>query len=160
MEQTLCSGCLSMYCRACVRAQGEALRQVEGLLARLEAAEALYPSSQAFAAHYPLYKSPEFTGRVKAMCLWYNMTKHHRLKLQILGKLLMMLHTKKKQDETSDSGIRYFIFLSFLFLFFFLFVLRKVIGTSSWVNGSFSFFFIALELRTRPTAAARNLDAP
>ncbi|XP_047366755.1 mitogen-activated protein kinase kinase kinase 4 isoform X2 [Vespa velutina] len=105
IEHTLCSGCLSMYCRACVRAQGEALRQVEGLLARLEAAEALYPSSQAFAVHYPLYKSPEFTGRVKAMCLWYNMTKHHRLKLQILGKLLMMLHTKKKQDETSDSGI-------------------------------------------------------
>ncbi|XP_043681622.1 mitogen-activated protein kinase kinase kinase 4 [Vespula pensylvanica] len=105
VEHTLCSGCLSMYCRACVRAQGEALRQVEGLLARLEAAEALYPSSQAFAAHYPSYKSPEFTGRVKAMCLWYNMTKHHRLKLQILGKLLMMLHTKKKQDETSDSGI-------------------------------------------------------
>ncbi|KAI4498829.1 hypothetical protein M0802_006004 [Mischocyttarus mexicanus] len=105
-EQTsLCSGCLSMYCRPCVRSQGEALRQVEGLLARLEAAEALYPSSQAFATHYPLYKSPEFTGRVKAMCLWYNMTKHHRLKLQILGKLLMMLHTKKKQDETSDSGI-------------------------------------------------------
>ncbi|KAL2737822.1 mitogen-activated protein kinase kinase kinase 4 isoform X2 [Vespula squamosa] len=105
VEQSICSGCLSMYCRACVRAQGEALRQVEGLLARLEAAEALYPSSQAFATHYPLYKSPEFTGRVKAMCLWYNMTKHHRLKLQILGKLLMMLHTKKKQDETSDSGI-------------------------------------------------------
>lgn len=104
-EHPLCTGCLSMYCRGCVRAQGEALRQVEGLLARLEAAEALYPSSQAFAGHYPLYKSPEFTGRVKAMCLWYNMTKHHRLKLQILGKLLMMLHTKKKQDDTNDSGI-------------------------------------------------------
>ncbi|XP_015440296.1 PREDICTED: mitogen-activated protein kinase kinase kinase 4, partial [Dufourea novaeangliae] len=107
IELGVCPGCLSMYCRACARAQGEALQQVEDLLARLEAAEALYPSSQALAAHYPLYKSPEFTGRVKAMCLWYNMTKHHRLKLQILGKLLMMLHTKKKHDDPGDSGIRF-----------------------------------------------------
>ncbi|CAL7935979.1 unnamed protein product [Xylocopa violacea] len=105
IELGICPGCLSMYCRSCARAQGEALQQVECLLARLEVAEALYPSSQAFAAHYPLYKSTEFTGRVKAMCLWYNMTKHHRLKLQILGKLLMMLHTKKKHDDTGDSGI-------------------------------------------------------
>lgn len=106
IELGICPGCLSMYCRACARAQGEALQQVEGLLSRLEVAEALYPSSQAFAAHYPLYKSTEFIGRVKAMCLWYNMTKHHRLKLQILGKLLMMSHTKKKHDDTGDSGIR------------------------------------------------------
>ncbi|XP_012137169.1 mitogen-activated protein kinase kinase kinase 4 isoform X2 [Megachile rotundata] len=105
IELGICPGCLSMYCRACARAQGEALQQVEGLLARLEVAESLYPSSQALAAQYPLYKSTEFIGRVKAMCLWYNMTKHHRLKLQILGKLLMMLRTKKKHDENVDSGI-------------------------------------------------------
>ncbi|KAL6427708.1 hypothetical protein ACFW04_008865 [Cataglyphis niger] len=105
IELSVCPGCLSMYCRACAREQGEALQQVEGLLARLEAAEALYPSCQAFAANYPLYKSPEFTDRVKAMCLWYNMTKHHRLKLQILGRLLMMLHSKKKQEDFNDSGI-------------------------------------------------------
>ncbi|XP_070165068.1 mitogen-activated protein kinase kinase kinase 4 isoform X4 [Polyergus mexicanus] len=105
IELGVCQGCLSMYCRACAREQGEALQQVEGLLARLEAAEALYPSCQAFAANYPLYKSPEFTDRVKAMCLWYNMTKHHRLKLQILGRLLMMLHSKKKQEDFNDSGI-------------------------------------------------------
>ncbi|TGZ50963.1 Mitogen-activated protein kinase kinase kinase 4 [Temnothorax longispinosus] len=105
IELSICPGCLSMYCRACARAQGEALQQVEGLLARLETAEALYPSSHAFAVNYPLYKSPEFTDRVKAMCLWYNMTKHHRFKLLILGRLLMMLHSKKKQDEFNDSGI-------------------------------------------------------
>ncbi|XP_078047045.1 mitogen-activated protein kinase kinase kinase 4 isoform X1 [Augochlora pura] len=105
VELSTCSGCLSMYCRACAKAQGEALQQIEGLLARLDAAEALYPSSQALGAQYPLYKSSEFTGRVKAMCLWYNMTKHHRLKLQILGKLLMMSHTKKKLDDPVDSGI-------------------------------------------------------
>lgn len=93
-----------MYCRACVRTQIDALRQVEILLARLEAAETLFPSSQAFAIQYPLSKSLEFTGRVKAMCLWYNMTKQHRLKLLILGKLLMLLHTKKKHDDNTDSG--------------------------------------------------------
>ncbi|KAG5339661.1 M3K4 kinase, partial [Acromyrmex charruanus] len=105
IEVGVCPGCLSMYCRACARAQGEALQQVEALLARLEVAEALYPSSHAFAVNYPLYKSSEFTDRVKAMCLWYNMTKHHRFKLQILGRLLMMLHSKKKQDDFNDSGI-------------------------------------------------------
>ncbi|XP_006619036.1 mitogen-activated protein kinase kinase kinase 4 [Apis dorsata] len=104
IELGICPGCLSMYCRACARAQGEALQQVEILLSRLESAEALYPSSQAFAIHYPLYKSTEFTDRVKAMCLWYNMTKHHQLKLQILGKLLMRSHTKRKHDD-GDSGI-------------------------------------------------------
>ncbi|XP_011688752.1 PREDICTED: mitogen-activated protein kinase kinase kinase 4 [Wasmannia auropunctata] len=105
VELGVCPGCLSMYCRACARAQGEALQQVEALLARLEVVEALYPSSHAFAVYHPLYKSPEFTDRVKAMCLWYNLTKHHRFKLQILGRLLMMLHSKKKQDEFNDSGI-------------------------------------------------------
>ncbi|KAG5320092.1 M3K4 kinase, partial [Pseudoatta argentina] len=105
IEVGVCPGCLSMYCRACARAQGEALQQVEALLARLEVTEALYPSSHAFAVNYPLYKSLEFTDRVKAMCLWYNMTKHHRFKLQILGRLLMMLHSKKKQDDFNDSGI-------------------------------------------------------
>ncbi|XP_043474210.1 mitogen-activated protein kinase kinase kinase 4 [Leptopilina heterotoma] len=103
-ENTICYGCLSMYCRTCVRTQIDALKQVEVLLARLEAAETLFPSSQAFASQYPLSKSLEFTGRVKAMCLWYNMTRQHRLKLLILGKLLMLLHTKKKHDDNTDSG--------------------------------------------------------
>lgn len=113
-----------MYCRACARAQGEALQQVESLLARLEVAESLYPSSHAFGASYPLYKSPEFTDRVKAMCLWYNMTKHHRFKLQILGRLLMMLHSKKKQDDFTDSGIRYLDFETTLFWQYFRIVLE------------------------------------
>ncbi|XP_043290095.1 mitogen-activated protein kinase kinase kinase 4 isoform X2 [Venturia canescens] len=103
--EILCPGCLSMHCRACARSQLCAMKQVENLLSRLEAAEALYPSSQAFANYYPMYKSSEFTDRVKAMCLWYNMTKHHRLKLMILGKLLMMLDTTKSHYDHSDSGI-------------------------------------------------------
>ena len=109
IDSTLCGGCLSMYCRDCIRAQSEALKQVENLLTRLEAAEALFPSSQAFSLQYPLYKSLEFSGRVKAMCLWYNMTKHHRLKLIILGRLLTLLNKSKKQDDNSflDSGLGY-----------------------------------------------------
>jgi mitogen-activated protein kinase kinase kinase 4 len=45
--------------------QNQALKDVEKLLQRLEAAEALYPSSKAFAAQHPLYKCSQFVGRVK-----------------------------------------------------------------------------------------------
>ncbi|KAK0097700.1 hypothetical protein PV326_014408 [Microctonus aethiopoides] len=102
----LCSGCLSMYCQSCSHSRMTALKQVKQLLSRLEIAESLYPSSQAFAAHFPLYKSIAFTGRIKAMCLWYNMTRHHYLKLRILGKLLMLLNKSMNNCETgTDSGI-------------------------------------------------------
>lgn len=77
-----------------MESQNEALRDVEALLKRLEEAESLFPSSQAFAELYPLYSSPEIVGRVKAMCLWYNMTKHQRLKMNILGRLLALLENK------------------------------------------------------------------
>ncbi|XP_034936815.1 mitogen-activated protein kinase kinase kinase 4 [Chelonus insularis] len=92
----LCPGCLSMHCRSCLHSQMAALKQVEDLLNRLETAEALFPSSHAFGLHYPEYKSQEFIDRVKAMCLWYNMTRHHRLKVQILGKLLMLLDNNER----------------------------------------------------------------
>lgn len=85
---TCCSGCLSIHCRECNEQQTFALKEIESLLTRLEAAEALYPSSQSMGSHYPIYQSAEFVGIVKTMCLWYNMTKHHRLKLAILGKHL------------------------------------------------------------------------
>lgn len=50
-------------------------------------------------------------GRVKAMCLWYNMTKHQRLKLNILGKLLTMLENRQGDwpipgDESSTGIVR------------------------------------------------------
>lgn len=64
-----------------------ALREVEELLTRLEAAESLYPSSQSMASHHPIYRCESFVGRVKAMCLWYNITKHQQLKLLMVGKL-------------------------------------------------------------------------
>lgn len=83
-----CAGCISMYCKDCLAAQTLALKQVESLLNRLEYAESLYQSTKSFGSSYPLYKSDNFTDRIKALCLWYNMTRHHRLKLLILGKLL------------------------------------------------------------------------
>ncbi|RZF44830.1 hypothetical protein LSTR_LSTR000782 [Laodelphax striatellus] len=93
---TPCTGlCLSMSCPTCFEDQNCALRDVEGMLTRLEAAEALYPSSKSFAAQHPLYLSDKFTARVKAMCLWYNMTKHHRLKLLILVRHLLS-HAARK----------------------------------------------------------------
>lgn len=76
-----------MYCKDCQEQQTIALREVEELLTRLEAAEALFPSSQVLGNLHQVYKSPEFVGRVKAMCLWYNITRHHRLKLLIVGKI-------------------------------------------------------------------------
>lgn len=72
-----------------------ALREVEGMLTRLEAAEALYPSSQAMGALHPIYKSQSFVGRIKSMCLWYNITKQNKLKLSILGKILARLQDEK-----------------------------------------------------------------
>lgn len=104
-----CPGCLSINCIACLEAQNDALREIEKLLNRLENAESLFPSSKAFAELYPLYSSSEIVGRVKAMCLWYNMTKHQRLKLNILGKLLTMVETRQGDwpmsgDDTSTGN--------------------------------------------------------
>ena len=64
-SKCVCAGCLSMYCHSCVDIQNQALRDVEKLLQRLEAAETLYPSSKAFASQHPLYKCSQFVGRVK-----------------------------------------------------------------------------------------------
>lgn len=80
-----------MYCKDCQEQQTIALREVEELLTRLEAAEALFQSSKALGNLHPVYKSPKFVGRVKAMCLWYNITRHHRLKLLIVGKIFARL---------------------------------------------------------------------
>ncbi|KAL1122360.1 hypothetical protein AAG570_003765 [Ranatra chinensis] len=60
-----CSGCLWLFCSTCIEHENAALREIETLLSRLDAAESLYPSSRAFAEQYPLYKSAEFLNRVK-----------------------------------------------------------------------------------------------
>ncbi|XP_031640746.1 mitogen-activated protein kinase kinase kinase 4 isoform X3 [Contarinia nasturtii] len=102
-KPTGCSQCYSMYCKDCQEQQTIALREVEELLTRLEAAEALYPSSQILANFHPVYRSPKFVGRVKAMCLWYNITRHHRLKLLIVGKIFARLQGKAFQWPLSEN---------------------------------------------------------
>ncbi|GJQ88545.1 Mekk1, partial [Trypoxylus dichotomus] len=98
-----CNGCLSLLCFSCREAQNDGLREVEELLCRLEAAESLFPSSKAFAETYPLYDSDEFVGRVKAMCLWYNMTKHLTLKLSIMGKFFKYFEGKFHSMISSEG---------------------------------------------------------
>lgn len=103
-----CPGCIYITCISCLEAQNDALREIESLLSRLEYAENLFPSSKAFAELYPLYSSPEIVGRVKAMCLWYNMTKHQRLKINIVGRVLTTLENRQGDwplpgDESSTG---------------------------------------------------------
>lgn len=90
---------MSLYCKECMDHQEAALKEVEELLTRLEAAEALYPSSQAMGVFHPIYKSESFVGRIKAMCLWYNITKQNQLKLSILGKILARLVQLKNKNN-------------------------------------------------------------
>ncbi|KAJ3666937.1 hypothetical protein Zmor_002358 [Zophobas morio] len=98
-----CSGCLSIYCMSCLEAQNEALRDIEDLMQRLSAAEALFPSGHAFAELYPLYSSPEFICRVKAISLWYNMTRQQRLKLMIMVKLLENKVGREREDDRNST---------------------------------------------------------
>uniref|UniRef100_A0AAG5CX85 Mitogen-activated protein kinase kinase kinase 4 n=1 Tax=Anopheles atroparvus TaxID=41427 RepID=A0AAG5CX85_ANOAO len=94
-----CFGCLSMYCKDCLEVQSAAMKQVEDLLLRLESKECLFPSSKAMGLAFPVYQSETFVNRVKAMCLWYNMTRQHRMTLVILGKLLVRLQGPSKKES-------------------------------------------------------------
>ncbi|XP_059490886.1 mitogen-activated protein kinase kinase kinase 4 isoform X2 [Neocloeon triangulifer] len=94
--------CLSMFCNVCCRNQNLAIEQVENLLSRLEEAVALYPSSRVMAAEYPLYKSKEFTNKLKALCLWYNMIRLHRLKVSIIGKLLNQMNQRSHRSRSGN----------------------------------------------------------
>lgn len=99
-----------MYCKDCQEQQTIALREVEELLTRLEAAEALYPSSQVLGNFHPVYKSSKFVGRVKAMCLWYNITRHHRLKLLIVGKIFARLVILSYLRDSKNKHLFFFSF--------------------------------------------------
>lgn len=87
-QKLKCSRCTSVSCSYCFLVQTEAITEVENLLIRLEDAEKLFPSTKAMGSHFPLYRSEAFISRIKTMCLWLNMTKHTRLQLNIVGKIL------------------------------------------------------------------------
>lgn len=100
-----CSGCSSINCIDCLDAQTEALKEIEQLSQRLEKAEALFPSGKAFAEMYPVYRSPEFEGRVATISLWVNLTRLHRINLMLLGRFMFLLDTKNcKWNSTPDSS--------------------------------------------------------
>uniref|UniRef100_A0A1A9ZL65 Mitogen-activated protein kinase kinase kinase 4 n=1 Tax=Glossina pallidipes TaxID=7398 RepID=A0A1A9ZL65_GLOPL len=100
-----CTGCLSLYCKDCLDQQELAMKEVEELLTRLDAAEALYPSTQTMGAFHSAYKSESFVGRIKTMCLWYNITQQARLKLTILGKILVRLQGERFSWPVQTSFI-------------------------------------------------------
>ncbi|XP_053679345.1 mitogen-activated protein kinase kinase kinase 4 [Anopheles nili] len=99
-ETRFCFGCLSMYCKDCLEVQSAAMKQVEDLLLRLESKECLFPSSRAMGIAFPVYQSEAFINRVKAMCLWYNVTRQHRMTLLILGKLLARLQGPSRKETS------------------------------------------------------------
>ncbi|XP_068152318.1 mitogen-activated protein kinase kinase kinase 4 isoform X2 [Drosophila tropicalis] len=105
LPSKMCQGCISLYCKDCMDQQEMALREVEDMLTRLEVAESLYPSSQAMGSSHPIYKSQSFVGRIKSMCLWYNITKQNKLKLSILGKILARLQDEKFSWPVQTSYI-------------------------------------------------------
>lgn len=79
------SGCLGLFCARCIEQQNLALCQVQKLMERLEYAESLFPSSRAFAVQYPLFKSPEFTNRVKVS---FSTNFYNNLLIYFTAKLL------------------------------------------------------------------------
>ncbi|CAL4229454.1 unnamed protein product, partial [Meganyctiphanes norvegica] len=83
-----CTGCLSIWCSICQEKQTMALIQVEELLKKIEYVESLFSSTKKIIALYPEWNDPEFVGRYKALCVWYNATVQLRMKIETLGRLL------------------------------------------------------------------------
>ena len=67
----------------------KALEQVSSLLQKLDVAEQYYASSKMFRIDHPVVGNPEFQARVKCLCMWYNLTRQLRSKIDVLGHLLL-----------------------------------------------------------------------
>ncbi|XP_044726764.1 mitogen-activated protein kinase kinase kinase 4 isoform X2 [Chrysoperla carnea] len=103
-------GCASILCTDCMINQKLALQEVEQILLKMDAATALYPSTKALAAQYPLYKSPQFTAKFKAMSIWYNLTKENRGQLFSIEDFISSLYGNGKYNwqlsgTDNESGI-------------------------------------------------------
>ncbi|XP_063367252.1 uncharacterized protein LOC134655718 [Cydia amplana] len=106
-------GCLSFDCRLCSSAIGAAMTEVRTLLESFHRAGALYPSTQAMTADHKLLATSLFQNRIKALCLWYNMAMHMRLKILSVRRLLATVGAKGRPTmpeypcvEPSIEGIR------------------------------------------------------
>lgn len=80
-------------------------------MAKYEAATNLFPSSRAFGLHYPIINTVEFTSKIHALCLWYNLMRHLRLKIFLMSKFLIHIRMKyyptlkkSNSDITLDEG--------------------------------------------------------
>ncbi|XP_047026363.1 mitogen-activated protein kinase kinase kinase 4 isoform X2 [Helicoverpa zea] len=103
-------GCLSFECAYCAAAVGRAMREVAALVDSFFNAVALYPSSRNMTVEHPQIATQMFKNRIKAMCLWYNMALHMRLKLVAMRRMLRSIRLKSQrrgaQHATSvDSSI-------------------------------------------------------
>ncbi|CAN0300543.1 unnamed protein product [Lampetra fluviatilis] len=68
--------------------QKEACQQVKALLEQLDSLEALFPSLHALQREFPRYAAADFQRRVKALCLWLNVTRDLNHKLGLMGTIL------------------------------------------------------------------------
>ncbi|KAI8421308.1 hypothetical protein MSG28_008339 [Choristoneura fumiferana] len=95
-------GCLSFDCRLCSEAIGAAMTEVRTLLDSFHRASALYPSTQAMTVDHPLLATSLFQNRIKAMCLWFNMAMHMRMKILSVRRLLRTIASKDKHTPLPD----------------------------------------------------------
>ncbi|XP_061705012.1 mitogen-activated protein kinase kinase kinase 4 [Cydia pomonella] len=95
-------GCLSFDCRLCSSAIGAAMSAVRALLDAFHRAGALYPSSCAMTADHNLLATSLFQNRIKALCLWYNMAMHMRLKILSVRRLLATVGAKGRRAVCED----------------------------------------------------------
>ncbi|XP_072929453.1 mitogen-activated protein kinase kinase kinase 4 [Epargyreus clarus] len=96
-DDGLPSICVSFDCAACSDAVGVAMRQVSNLLEAFYGSLALYPSSTAAKADQPMLVDPKFQNRIRAMCLWYNIALHMRLKMLSIRRILRTLLSKQRR---------------------------------------------------------------
>lgn len=79
---------LDVFDRERVTVMNRALDQVYGLLQQLDVAEQYYASSKMFRTDHPVLGNPSFQSRVKCLCMWYNLTRQLRSKIDVLGHVL------------------------------------------------------------------------
>ncbi|XP_063386171.1 uncharacterized protein LOC134672197 [Cydia fagiglandana] len=101
----------SFDCRLCSSAIGAAMTEVRTLLESFHRASAL--STQAMTADHKLLATSLFQNRIKALCLWYNMAMHMRLKILSVRRLLATVGAKGRPAlpdypcvEPSIDGVR------------------------------------------------------
>ncbi|KAI5740029.1 hypothetical protein M8J77_026399 [Diaphorina citri] len=100
-----CEKCLYIFCGKCIELQNLALKEVAQLFEKMDMAESLYPSSKAFAAHYPLYASEPFVARLKTLNLWFNTSKQVRCRLLIIARTFEEEEKDLNKQDRKDRPV-------------------------------------------------------